>query len=191
MMSGPLLGPTLGGYLADSIGWQWGFFINVPLVGLCFAMSAKVFSHRDTPTARLPIDGVGLALMIIWVAALQTVLDYGHDKGWLASPMIVTLCVIAGVAFVAFLIWELTDRHPIVDLSVFRYLSFSMVALVTAFTFGAAMTWRAGGHIRVTLVLARVSPAVRRWMETVLAALGVGFTGFLALGLLPHCSKRA
>ncbi|MBM3649316.1 MAG: TRAP transporter small permease subunit, partial [Alphaproteobacteria bacterium] len=59
-----------------------------------------------------------------------------------------------------------------------EYGSYLMAA---AFTFGSAMTLRAGGHIRVTLVLGRVSPAVRRWMETVLAGLGVAFSGFLAI----------
>jgi TRAP-type C4-dicarboxylate transport system permease small subunit len=56
--------------------------------------------------------------------------------------------------------------------------------MAAAFTFGAAMTLRAGGHIRVTLVLARVTPATRRWMETVLAALGAAFTGYLAVAMV-------
>jgi TRAP-type C4-dicarboxylate transport system permease small subunit len=57
---------------------------------------------------------------------------------------------------------------------------YSSYLMAATFTFGAAMTLRAGGHIRVTLILARVSPATRRWMETVLAVLGVVFCGYLA-----------
>lgn len=149
MMAGPLLGPTLGGLLADSIGWQWGFFINVPLVAACTVLSFRLFAKRDTPTVRTPIDAVGLILMIVWVGALQTVLDYGHEKDWIASPFILSLSIVALVAFVGFLLWELTDRHPIVDLSVFRYLSFSMVAVITALTYGAAT----GGSLMVYIWL--------------------------------------
>jgi len=70
-----------------------------------------------------------------------------------------------------------------------RALSEVVPGVPAAFTFGSAMTLRAGGHIRVTLVLGRVSPAVRRWMETVLAGLGVAFSGFLAIAMVNFTTR--
>lgn len=136
MMAGPLLGPTLGGYLADSIGWQWGFFINVPLVTICLLISIRCFAKRDAAAVKTPIDGVGLGLMIVWVGCLQAVLDYGYEKNWLASPFIATLAIIAACGFVAFLLWELTEKHPIIDLSVFRYPSFTAIAIAITISNG-------------------------------------------------------
>lgn len=97
--------------------------------------------------------------------------------GWLGAACLVTLTglMIAEVAMRA-----LSNVFPWVPSDIPVAWEYSSYLMAATFTFGAAMTLRAGGHIRVTLVLARVSPAVRRWMETVLAALGTFFCGFLA-----------
>ena len=114
-------------------------------------------------------------------ALLRPLLD-GIDKlsrldGWLGVGCLVTLTslMIAEVAVRA-----LSNVFPWVPADIPVAWEYSSYLMAACFTFGAAMTLRAGGHIRVTLVLARVSPEVRRWMETVLAALGVFFCGFLA-----------
>jgi DHA2 family multidrug resistance protein len=138
MMSGPLVGPALGGLLADTVGWRWGFFVNVPIAAACILMSARMFTSHESRIEKQPIDGVGLALMVVWVTSLQVVLDQGHDLEWFASPLILLLSAAAAVGFIAFLIWELTDQHPIVDLSVFRYRSFRVASVVTAITYAAA-----------------------------------------------------
>src|SRR5262249_31400733 len=83
------------------------------------------------------VDYVGLALLILFIGALQIMLDNGQDKDWFHSSFIVALAIIAAIGFIAFLIWELTDEHPIVDLSVFRNRTFSVMAGSMAFTFGA------------------------------------------------------
>jgi TRAP-type C4-dicarboxylate transport system permease small subunit len=113
------------------------------------------------------------------------VLD-GIDKlsrldGWLGAACLaaLTCLMLAEVALRA-----LSDIFPAVPADIPVAWEYSSYLMAAAFTFGAAMTLRAGGHIRVTLVLARVSPPVRRWLETALAALGVGFTGFLAHALM-------
>ena len=97
--------------------------------------------------------------------------------GWLGVGCLVTLTslMISEVAVRA-----LSNVFPWVPADIPVAWEYSSYLMAACFTFGAAMTLRAGGHIRVTLVLARVSPQVRRWMETVLAALGVLFCGFLA-----------
>ena len=64
---------------------------------------------RETPTRKLPIDTVGLGLLIVWVGALQVMLDTGKDADWFNSTQIVVLAIVTVVGFAAFLIWELTD----------------------------------------------------------------------------------
>jgi TRAP-type C4-dicarboxylate transport system permease small subunit len=116
---------------------------------------------------------------------LRAILDgidvLGRLDGWLGALCLATLTclMIAEVAVRA-----LSNVFPWVPADIPVAWEYSSYLMAAAFTFGAAMTLRAGGHIRVTLVLARVTPATRRWVETVLAALGVGFSGFLALAMI-------
>ena len=75
----PVVGPLLGGWITDNIAWPWIFYINVP-VGIVSAIVVWViYKERETPTCKLPIDGVGLGLLVIWVGAMQIVLDRGKD----------------------------------------------------------------------------------------------------------------
>jgi DHA2 family multidrug resistance protein len=133
----PIAGPLIGGSLTDSVGWPWAFYINVP-ISIVVALAAwSLLRPHETDTVNRPVDYVGLGLLILWIGALQVMLDNGQEKDWFASPFIVSLAVIAAIGFVAFLIWELTDEHPIVDLSVFSNRTFSVMAAAMAFTFGA------------------------------------------------------
>ena len=133
----PICGPILGGYISDNFHWGWIFLINVP-VGLAVTwMCWGALKSRETPTRKLPIDTVGLGLLIIWVGALQVMLDTGKDLDWFASTQIIILSLISAVFFVAFLIWELTEKHPIVDLTLFKNRNFSLGVL--AFSLGYAV----------------------------------------------------
>ena len=112
---------------------------------------------------------------------LRPLLD-GIDRlsrldGWLGAGCLVTL---TGLMLAEVLVRALSNIFPWVPADIPVAWEYSSYLMAATFTFGAAMTLRAGGHIRVTLVLARVSPATRRKMETVLAVLGVGFCGYLA-----------
>ena len=97
--------------------------------------------------------------------------------GWLGVGCLVTL---TALMLAEALLRALSNVFPWVPADIPVAWEYSSYLMAASFTFGAAMTLRAGGHIRVTLVLARVTPATRRWMETVLAILGVGFCGYLA-----------
>ncbi|MFO1084594.1 MAG: TRAP transporter small permease [Reyranellaceae bacterium] len=97
--------------------------------------------------------------------------------GWLGAVCLVTL---TGLMLAEVAVRALSNIFPSVPADIPVAWEYSSYLMAATFTFGAAMTLRAGGHIRVTLVLARVSPGTRRWMETVLAALGVCFCGYLA-----------
>src|SRR2546429_7885557 len=75
----PVVGPVLGGWITDNISWPWIFYINVP-VGIGAALVTwGIYHRRETPTARVPVDTVGLGLLVIWVGALQVLLDQGRD----------------------------------------------------------------------------------------------------------------
>src|SRR5215469_9974779 len=78
----PVVGPVLGGWITDNISWPWIFYINVP-VGIAAAFATwGIYHKRETPTAKVPVDGVGLGLLVIWVGAMQVLLDRGKDLDW-------------------------------------------------------------------------------------------------------------
>src|SRR6266498_2213228 len=124
---GPILGPTVGGYLADEWSWRWIFYINLPVGILGFFMaSAFLF---DPPYQHKParIDWWGLGLMVVGFGCLQLALDRGEREDWFDSSAIV-----AGGAIAAFLIRELTTSDPIVDLTVFADRNFATGATLIA-----------------------------------------------------------
>ena len=132
----PIAGPTLGGLISDSIGWNWIFFINIPVaIGVAFG-SFLVLTSRETPTRKVSVDAVGLALLIAWVGSLQIMLDKGKELEWFSSPVIVALAIVAAVGFVVFIVWELTAENPIVNLKVFRHRGFVAGVIVISLTFG-------------------------------------------------------
>ena len=132
----PVVGPVLGGWITDNISWPWIFYINVP-VGIAAALATWAIYHkRETPTARVPVDAIGLSLLIIWVGAMQVMLDKGKDLDWFNSPTIIALACVAVVGFAIFLIWELTEEHPVVDLSLFRSRNFTVSTIAMLFAYG-------------------------------------------------------
>lgn len=134
---GPIAGPILGGIICDGIGWNWIFFIKVPLAlagGLIVLFSTMGVAD---PTSKARIDKIGLALLVLWVGALQVMLDEGRNQDWFASDEIIILAVIAAVGFLAFIIYELTEPEPIVDLRIFRHRGFTAAAVTFAGGFAA------------------------------------------------------
>lgn len=128
----PLCGPILGGWLTYNYSWPWIFYINVP-VGLFSAyFTYRMLKDRDTPVVKLPIDKVGLILLALAVGCLQVLLDNGQDDDWFNSNFIVTLGIISLISTVFFLIWELTDKQPIVELSLFKNRNFAVGSIVLA-----------------------------------------------------------
>jgi DHA2 family multidrug resistance protein len=126
---GPIAGPVLGGYISDNYHWSWIFLINVPVGVFSFAICWRFLRSQETPTRKLPVDVVGIALLAVWVGALQIMLDKGKDLDWFHSTPIVVLGLVTLVGFAAWLIWELTERSPIVDLSLFKSRSFAIGTL--------------------------------------------------------------
>ena len=126
----PICGPILGGWISDNLVWRWIFLINLPIGAFCVLVCWRGLRTRETPTRRLPIDTVGFLLLALWVSVLQIMLDTGKDADWFNSPAIVIEAAVSAVAFAAWVIWELTEPYPIVDLSLFKSRNFALGALV-------------------------------------------------------------
>ncbi len=137
VMLGPAMGPNIGGFISDNLSWHWIFLINIPLVIGCVMFVSTTLRSKETPTRKIPVDVIGLCLMFIWVGAMQFMLDIGRNHDWFSDPLIVALAIIAGVGFCAFLIWELTEEHPIVDLRIFRHSGFTFGVVALSLCFGA------------------------------------------------------
>ncbi|MGB7543532.1 MAG: DHA2 family efflux MFS transporter permease subunit [Burkholderiales bacterium] len=125
----PIVGPILGGWITDNTHWSWIFFINVPVGALAAFGTWELLKHRETPIRKLKLDYVGLLLLVVWVGCLQVLLDKGNELDWFNSNFIVTLSILAALCFALFMAWELTERHPVVDLSLFKHRNFRMGVL--------------------------------------------------------------
>ncbi|WP_180161536.1 DHA2 family efflux MFS transporter permease subunit [Acinetobacter sp. YH12040] len=134
---GPILGPILGGTISDNLSWHWIFFINIPVGIGCAIAAMRLLKTAETPTQKLKIDRGGLLLLVLWIGALQLMLDLGHERDWFNNPFIVVLALTAFVGLIVFTIWELTERHPVVNILLFKYRSFTISVLALAFGFGA------------------------------------------------------
>ena len=121
----PITGPLIGGWISEEAAWPWIFYINIPVGLLAAAVTWQIYRTRETPTRRVPVDMAGLVLLVVWVAALQIMLDKGKELDWFNSTEIVLLGCVAAAGFVTFLVWELMDNpHPIVDVRLFGVRNF-------------------------------------------------------------------
>jgi len=122
----PILGPIVGGWITDSYSWRWVFFINLP-IGIMSLILIQLYIWDPSYIRRRShnIDFWGLGFLALWVAALQIMMDKGQEADWFSSHPIVTLAVLAGVGFVAFVIRELVIKEPIVHLRLLAYRTFA------------------------------------------------------------------
>ncbi len=125
----PITGPILGGWITDNISWPWIFYINVPVGALSAYLTWSLLRGRESETEKRPIDVVGLALLVVGVGCLQVMLDKGNDLDWFNSTQIMVLAVVALVCLSFLVVWELTDRHPVIDLHLFANRNFAVGAL--------------------------------------------------------------
>lgn len=131
----PIFGPILGGWISDNYHWGWIFFINVPIGMLVVALTLKTLRGRETRLEARPIDTVGLILLVAGVGCLQMALDRGKELDWFNSTEIIVLAVVAVVALSFLIVWELTDEHPVVDLSLFKSRNFTIGTLCISLAF--------------------------------------------------------
>jgi DHA2 family multidrug resistance protein len=120
---GPIMGPTLGGYLTDALDWRWIFFINLPF-GILATILCSIFVPPDgEKSVPSKIDWAGILFLIATIGSFQYVLEKGQDDDWFSSKTILALSITAVVALVLFLWQELTCDQPAVNLRVLRHKS--------------------------------------------------------------------
>lgn len=131
----PIAGPVLGGWITERYSWEWIFFINVPIGIFASSVVATQLGARPEQTERPRMDYVGLTTLILGVGSLQVLLDKGNELDWFQSNFIMGLAIVSAISLAIFLIWELTDRDPIVNLRLFRHRNFTAgtIALVLAY----------------------------------------------------------
>lgn len=178
----PILGPILGGTISDSWSWHWIFFINIPVAAACTFGAMRLLSKVETPTSMLRVDRIGLMLMLLWIGALQIMLDLGREHDWFNDRTIVVLGLIALVGFLVFLAWEVTEDQPIVDLRVFRHRGFTVSVVSLAFAFGTFFS---------------SAVIIPQWLQTSMgytatyAGYATAFTGVAAVIMSPIVAKMS
>ena len=124
----PIIGPTLGGWITDNYSWRWIFYINIP-IGIMAIVMCNMFV-QDPPYIREQRPGrivyLGFGLMALALGTMQLVLDKGQEEEWFASNFITWFAILSFIAAVAFVVWELRSREPIVDLRVLANRNFAV-----------------------------------------------------------------
>ncbi|AOV18234.1 multidrug resistance protein B [Acidihalobacter aeolianus] len=177
----PVLGPIFGGWITDNYSWPWIFYINIPVGVFSILVAWSLLKNRETPRRRLPIDAVGLALLIVGVGALQVMLDNGNQDDWFGSSFILTLGITALIAIVLFIIWEWYDPHPVVDLTLFKSRNFNVAAIAITLGFGVYF----GGIVIFPLWLQTQLNYTATW-----AGIASAPVGLLAIVLSPMVGRN-
>jgi DHA2 family multidrug resistance protein len=138
IVTAPILGPVIGGWLTDSYSWRWVFYINIP-VGIISLIMVKMFVFDPPYLKQQKTHGVdywGIGMLIVGMGAMQVMLDKGQQKDWFSSNFILVLAFITIVTLLSFVAWEFFAKNPIIDLRAFRDRSFSIgVVLIIAVGF--------------------------------------------------------
>lgn len=138
VVAAPAIGPTLGGWITENFSWHWVFLINVPVGALLMALArshvidppALVEARKARLAGGFKVDYLGLALITLGLGALQIVLDKGQTEDWFASSFILIWTVIAGLALVGAVFWELQHEQPIVNLRLLRQRNFGIANIL-------------------------------------------------------------
>ena len=119
VMLGPILGPTLGGYLTDMYNWRWVFYVNLPF-GILSIAGLALFMPKTSPKSELRFDWTGFGVLAMGIGCLQLMLDRGQDQDWFSAREIIIEAVLAGLGFYLFIVHMLTAEKPFLAPAVFR-----------------------------------------------------------------------
>ncbi|MGD9788834.1 MAG: DHA2 family efflux MFS transporter permease subunit, partial [Sulfuricellaceae bacterium] len=137
VMVGPILGPSLGGWLTEYYNWRWVFYINLPF-GLLAWLGLAAYVHETPINRSRPFDLLGFALLSLGIGALQMMLDRGESLDWFASREVVMEAMLAGLAFYLFVAHIFTHSHAFLEPELFRDRNFS-VGLLFIFIVGVIL----------------------------------------------------
>lgn len=129
------LGPAAGGWIADHLGWRWVFYLNVPLPLLAAALAWALLFDRYSPQRKLPFDSVGFLLLAAALICLQTVLNQGQDADWFNSIHLIGVALVGVLMLAYFIVWELAERAPLLDLRLFARRNFAIGSLMLSLSF--------------------------------------------------------
>jgi EmrB/QacA subfamily drug resistance transporter len=130
------VGPSLGSFIVQTVGWPWAFFINLPIGAMSLWWGASLLRESDRSSARRRVDGVGMALLVVAVGAIALAIVEADSPGWTRAQLLGT-AGIGVIALAAFVAWARRVREPLVDLALFRHRTYSAVNVATL-TFGIA-----------------------------------------------------
>lgn len=132
VITAPIIGPVLGGWITDNWSWPWIFFINVPF-GILAVFAAKKFVE-DPPYAKkqqnVKTDGIGFLFLTIWLVTLQIVLDKGNNSDWFGAAWVCWTSFVSVIAAIAFFITQLVRKNTLIDLSVFKDRNFVAATMI-------------------------------------------------------------
>jgi DHA2 family multidrug resistance protein len=137
VMIGPILGPTLGGYLTEMYNWRYVFYINLP-AGLLATLGLIVFMPDIRGEGRLRFDWLGFLVLAVGIGALQMMLDRGNNQDWFTSSEIIVETVLAGLGIYLFLVHMAWAPRPLIQPALFRDLNFT-AGLVLMFAVGTIL----------------------------------------------------
>jgi DHA2 family multidrug resistance protein len=178
----PAIGPTLGGYITDNYSWHWIFFINVPVGLLSLYLSNRMVEDPPWITDSIerakhtPVDYMGLALIAVGLGALQVVLDKGQREDWLASHFIQIFTAAAVIGLLAFIIWEMYEKNPVLNLRLLKNRNLAVSNLLM-FTLGAVLY---GSTVLIPQFLQNVLGYTAQ-----LAGMALSPGGFVVMAMMP------
>ena len=130
------VGPSLGSFIVQHVGWPWAFFINLPIGAVSLWWGASLLRESDRSATRRRVDGVGMALLVVAVGAIALAIVEADSPSWTRAQLMATVGT-GLIALVAFVVWARHARDPLVDLALFRHRTYSAVNAATL-TFGIA-----------------------------------------------------
>jgi DHA2 family multidrug resistance protein len=137
VMVGPILGPTLGGYLTYDFNWRYVFFVNLP-IGIAAILGLLFLMPKVEPRPPTRFDWTGFAVLSLGLAALQIALDRGEELDWLSSPEVITCLILSGLGFYLFITHMMTARNTFIPRAVFMDKNL-VAALITMFSVGMVL----------------------------------------------------
>jgi DHA2 family multidrug resistance protein len=131
VMVGPILGPTLGGYLTEMYNWRYVFYINLPF-GILATLGLLFFMPRSFGNFNLRFDWIGFGVLSLGIGGLQMMLDRGQDQDWFTSPEVITEAVLGGLGIYLFVVHMFTAKKPFIPIVLFKDRNFSSGLLLMA-----------------------------------------------------------